>query len=173
MSKENIENVENAESVENKELFDLEGLEIPTLESLEEELLRERKRRSQSKVLRTIILIILAVIAAVVVVVILVLPIFEISGSAMAHTLNNGDIVVAVKTNVFYNGDIIAYDFNDVTQIKRVIARSGDTVNIEYSASGNVSAIYHTGGAWVFEDINLKINLQPQSGASDTFVRFI
>lgn len=123
-------------STENKETFELDERDIPTLESLEEELVRERKRRTQSKVLKTIILILLAVIAAVVAVVILVLPIFQITGSAMAHTLNNGDIVVAVKTNMFYGGDIIAYDFNDSTQIMRVIARSGDTVNID--DNGNV-----------------------------------
>jgi len=123
-------------SKENLETFELDERDIPTLESLEEELVRERRRRSQSRVLKTIILILLAVIAAVVAAVILVLPVFQITGSAMAHTLNNGDIVVAVKTNVFYSGDVIAFEYNDNTQIQRVIARSGDTVNID--GNGNV-----------------------------------
>ena len=35
----------------------------------------------------------------------------------MAHTLNNGDIVMAIKTNVFYNGDVIAYNFDDDIQV--------------------------------------------------------
>lgn len=110
-----------------------DDIEIPSIEELEDELARERKRRAQSKVLRIIIGILFAVIAAAVAVVILVLPIYEISGSAMAHTLNNGDIVAAIKTNVFYNGDIIAYNFDDDIQIKRVIGRSGDKIDIDSS----------------------------------------
>ena len=113
-----------------------DDIEIPSIEELEDELARQRKHRAHSKVLRIVIGIIFAVIAAAVAVVILVLPIYEISGSAMAHTLNNGDIVMAIKTNVFYNGDVIAYNFDDDIQVKRVIGRSGDKIDID--DNGNI-----------------------------------
>ena len=118
------------------ENFDEQDINMPSIEALEDELTRERIRRSHSKVLRTIVLIILAVIVAVILVTVLVFPIYEITGSSMARTLNNGDVVVALKTNTFNKGDVVAYEFNNSIQIKRIIARSGDTVDIDQS--GNV-----------------------------------
>jgi len=118
-----------------KENYDAD-YEMPSIDDLEEELVRERHRRNHSKVLRTIILILVALIIAVVLVTVLVLPVLQITGSSMARTLNNGDIVVALKTNNFHTGDIIAYEYNRSTQIKRLIALAGDTVNID--DSGNV-----------------------------------
>ena len=111
-------------------------IEMPSIEELEEELQRERIRRGHSKVLRTIILILIGIIVAVVLVTVLVFPVMQITGSSMARTLNNGDIVVALKTNTFNIGDVIAYEYNNSIQIKRIIARGGDTVDIDQD--GNV-----------------------------------
>lgn len=111
-------------------------IEMPSIEELEEELQRERIRRNHSKVLRTVILILVGLIAAVVLVTVLVFPVMQITGSSMARTLNNGDMVVALKTNTFNVGDVVAFEYNNDLQIKRIIARGGDMVDIDQN--GNV-----------------------------------
>ena len=116
--------------------IDERDLEIPSIEELEKELDRERAHRSHNKVLRTIILILLALIATAVIVVVVALPVLQISGSSMASTLRDGDIVVALKTNSFHTGDVIAFEYNNAVQIKRIIARAGDRVDIDQD--GNV-----------------------------------
>jgi len=47
----------------------------------------------------------------------------------MKGMLESGDIVLAVKSNHFKIGDIVAF-YNNNILVKRVIAESGDWVNI-------------------------------------------
>lgn len=48
----------------------------------------------------------------------------------MKGTLEGGNIVLAVKSNRFKTGDIVAFYYNNNILVKRVIAESGDWVNI-------------------------------------------
>lgn len=54
----------------------------------------------------------------------------------MEPTLENGQLVVAVKTTDFEQGDIIAFYYNSKILVKRVIAQAGDYVDID--EEGNV-----------------------------------
>lgn len=54
----------------------------------------------------------------------------------MNDTLDEGDIVVAVKGGNFDTGDVIAFYYNNKLLVKRVIGREGDWVDID--ESGNV-----------------------------------
>jgi signal peptidase I len=49
----------------------------------------------------------------------------------MTPTLKKGELVVSLKSNNVKTGDIIAFYYNNKILIKRVIATSGDWVNIE------------------------------------------
>ena len=71
-----------------------------------------------------------------VIVAVLVLPVLQLSGTSMEDTLNDGDIVVAVNGSRFETGDVVAFYFNNNILIKRVIAVSGDWVDID--EDGNV-----------------------------------
>jgi signal peptidase I len=58
------------------------------------------------------------------------LPVLQIYGSSMTPTLQDGEIVFSVKTNKMEQGDIIAFYYNNKILVKRVIANSGDWVNM-------------------------------------------
>lgn len=54
----------------------------------------------------------------------------------MSPVLQEGDIVVSVKTSKFEPGDIISFYFNNKILAKRVVARPGEWVDID--ENGNV-----------------------------------
>ena len=64
------------------------------------------------------------------------MPILRIYGSSMSPTLTDGDIVITMKTQRTETGDILVFDYNGKTLIRRCIAKSGDWVNID--TNGNV-----------------------------------
>ena len=79
----------------------------------------------------------LVVVAAVAVLVaVLFLPVLRIYGKSMRGTLDNGDIVVSVKSSNMKTGDVIAFYYNNNILVKRVIAGPGDWVDID--KDGNV-----------------------------------
>lgn len=107
------------------------NLERPTVEQLEEELYRERHRRRYHYTLRSTIYILITVAAAAVLVATLWLPVLQIYGSSMTPTLENGEIVVSLKGSGFETGDVIAFYYNNRILVKRVIATSGQWVDIQ------------------------------------------
>jgi len=70
------------------------------------------------------------VAAAAVILAMLVLPVIQITGTSMTETLNDGDIVVALRNSNYEQGDVIAFYYNNNILIKRVIARTGQWVDI-------------------------------------------
>lgn len=104
---------------------------LPTMD----EVVRERRRiRYQKIYLRTLssTLGILVVVAALAVLIAsLFLPVMQISGDSMVPTLNNGEIVVLVKTENFTTGELCSFSWNNRTLIKRIIAGPGDWVEID------------------------------------------
>mgnify|MGYP002866076512 FL=1 len=67
---------------------------------------------------------------------ILFLPVLHIYGQSMNGTLDNGDIVLSVKGTDMKTGEIVAFYYNNNILIKRVIANSGEWVDIDQE--GNV-----------------------------------
>lgn len=105
--------------------------DIPEISQLEAELRRVQYRKRYKTVLRSTIYTLIAVAAVAVLVATLWMPVLQIYGSSMSPTLSDGNIVVSVKTDDFQSGDIIAFYYNNKILIKRVIASSGDWVNID------------------------------------------
>ena len=93
-----------------------------------------RLRLRQSIISTTNILIVMAALA--ILVAMLFLPVLRIYGESMNATLRSGDLVVSVKGAKFETGDIIAFYYNNNVLVKRVIANSGDWVDIDLE--GNV-----------------------------------
>lgn len=103
----------------------------PTRDQVAEELRRERyKRRYRSAVTSTVYTLI-TVAAAAVLVATLLLPVLRIYGTSMTPALDNGQIVVSVKTGELEPGDVVAFYYNNKILIKRVICGSGDWVDIQ------------------------------------------
>lgn len=88
------------------------------------------------RVLFNIVRSLIVVAAAAVLIVTLVLPILRISGDSMTDTLEDRDVVVALRGSDCETGDVIAFYYNNKILVKRVIASSGQWVDID--RQGNV-----------------------------------
>ncbi len=91
-------------------------------------------RLRESIVSTTNILIVVA--ACAILVAMLFLPVLRIYGQSMNATLHSGELVVSIKGAKFNTGDIVAFYYNNNVLVKRVIANSGDWVDIDLD--GNV-----------------------------------
>ena len=110
--------------------------DLPTADQLETELKREINKRRFRRILRTTIGTLIVIAAAAVLVAMIWLPVFRIYGNSMNSTLEEGQIVVAMKGNQFKNGDVIAFYYGNKLMVKRVIAGPGQKVDID--DNGNV-----------------------------------
>lgn len=108
----------------------------PTTEQLEGELKRVRYKSRYRSVLRSTIYSLITVAAIAVLIATLWLPVLQVYGNSMTPALQNGEIIFTVKVSEFEPGDIISFYYNNKILIKRVIARSGEWVNMD--ADGNV-----------------------------------
>ena len=97
----------------------------PTKDQLEQELLRVRTAKKRGRVLQGIVMTIT-----------LFLPILRIYGTSMTPTLEEGDVVAAIRNNNVHPGELVAFYFNNKILVKRVIAGPGDWVDID--DAGNV-----------------------------------
>ena len=90
-----------------------EKIELPQLELLEKELKREQYQRRFKRLLRstTSALIVVAAIAALIAT--LLLPVLQIAGTSMEPSLNDGDIVLLMKTDNLETGDLCAFYYSN------------------------------------------------------------
>lgn len=113
------------------------GTELPSTSVLEKALKRvSYDSRFRASIVSTLMTLVV-VAAAAVLIAVLVLPILRIYGQSMSETLDNGDIVVSVKTADLETGDIVAFYYNNTILVKRVIGQSGDWIDI--AKDGTVS----------------------------------
>ena len=108
----------------------------PTKDQLEQELLRVRTAKKRGRVLQGIVMTIITVAAAAALIATLFLPILRIYGTSMTPTLEEGDVVAAIRNNNVHPGELVAFYFNNKILVKRVIAGPGDWVDID--DAGNV-----------------------------------
>ena len=102
----------------------------PSRELLETELQRTQHRSRLMQALRTTISSLVVVAAAAVIVAMLILPVLQIQGTSMTDTLQDQDIVIALRGSGYKTGDVIAFYYNNNILIKRVIATTGQWVDI-------------------------------------------
>ena len=105
-------------------------LDDVTAEQLEQEINRVKYQSRYRTALKSTVYTLVTVAAVAVLVATLWLPVLQIYGSSMTPTLQNGEIVVSVKTEDLNTGDIIAFYYNNKILVKRVIAGPGDWVEI-------------------------------------------
>ena len=110
--------------------------DLPDTDVLQAELTKARQRSTFFRVLRSTVFSLVVVAAAAVIVATLILPIMQISGSSMTDTLQDQDIVAAVRGSNMETGDVIAFYYNNKILVKRVIAKAGQWVDID--DKGNV-----------------------------------
>lgn len=104
---------------------------FPPLEEIEQELERLQSKKSWRSALRSTIYTLVVVAAAAVLVAMLYMPVLKVSGSSMEPNLNDGDIIVGVKSGRFETGQVCSFYYNNRLLLKRVIASAGDWVEID------------------------------------------
>lgn len=112
---------------------------IPPLSHLEEELSRIRHKKQYGRTLRGTVYVLVIVAAIAVLAATLFLPVFDLHGSSMEPTLNNGELVLAVKNSNLKRGDIVAFYYNNKVLVKRVIGFPGEIINIKEDGTVTVN----------------------------------
>lgn len=103
---------------------------LPTTKQLEQVLAEEKRRKRFRDTLRSTVFVLATVAAVSILIATLVFPVMRIYGASMKPTLDDGEIVVAIKVKDFSTGDIVAFYYNNKLLIKRVICGPGDWVNL-------------------------------------------
>ena len=109
---------------------------MPSVEQLERTLREEKRAGNYGKALRSTLYSLLVVAAAAILISTLVLPILHVTGSSMTPVIGDGDIAAVIRGVEFDRGDIIAFYYNNKVLVKRVVAFSGEWVDID--SRGNV-----------------------------------
>ncbi|MBV4131576.1 signal peptidase I [Holdemanella biformis] len=104
---------------------------------VKKELGRLEEREKYLKHLRKTLSVLVVVAAISVLVATLWMPVLKIYGSSMDPTLENGQIVVSIKTKKLKSGDVVAFWQGNKLLVKRVIAGPGQKVDID--VNGKVS----------------------------------
>lgn len=114
---------------------------LPTAEQLDTERRRLRYKRRYNRTLRSTVAILIVVAALAVLAATLWMPVLRVYGSSMSPTLQNGEILVSVKTKSFSPGDIVAFYHGNKLLIKRYIAGPSDYVNIDEDGAVSVNGM--------------------------------
>ncbi len=103
---------------------------LPTVEQLEEELKNEEQKRHLAREIRRALALVflMAVIAAAIA---WLFPAIQIGGDSMSPTLESGEIILSMPGKSMKRGDVICFRFQDRIMVKRVIAVSGDRVDLK------------------------------------------
>lgn len=99
-------------------------------DAVEKELNRERYKNRYKKTLKSTIFALITAAAAAVLVATLWLPVLQIYGSSMTPTLEEGQIVLSLKTDKMEQGEIVAFYYGNKVLLKRYIAGPGSWVDI-------------------------------------------
>ena len=106
-------------------------MEIPSLDQLMEERERRRNRHGFRRIILGIFFLLASAAALAVLVTMLWLPAFRISGESMSPALQAGDVVVTAKADSPAPGDVVSLYHDNILLVKRIIACSGDWVDIK------------------------------------------
>jgi len=102
----------------------------PSVTQLEAEIVRVEQKQKFRRSFRSTIYILITVAAVAILISSLLFPVLKIYGASMSPTLDEGEVVVAVKNANFTTGDVLAFYYNNKILVKRVICGPGDWVDL-------------------------------------------
>lgn len=115
--------------------------ERPLRDEITDELKQHSRRRRILRIVATTIGGLLTVAAVVVLLATFLFPTLRIYGTSMTPTLQEGEIVVSVKTPEYHTGDIVAFYYNNKILVKRVICGPGDWFDMSKDGTVYVNSI--------------------------------
>jgi signal peptidase I len=104
---------------------------LDRVKQLATELKKRKYRQRYRRTLRSTVYALITVAAVAILVATLWLPVLQIYGNSMTPTLSEGQVILSLKTSHIKTGDIVAFYYNNKILTKRVIASSGDWVDIK------------------------------------------
>ncbi len=107
----------------------------PSVEQVETEIKNIKYRKKFRSTLLSTISILVVVAAVAVLVSTLFFPVVQVSGSSMEPTLNEGDILVLLKSDDVKYGELCCVSWQNKSLLKRVIGLSGDVIDIDNDGS--------------------------------------
>ena len=125
---------------------------LPDLNEIESEMSQVRSKGKFRQALKGTFGTFVVVAALAVIVAFIFLPVLRITnGHNMEPGLQPGDIVVLMKTREVKTGEICAFYFNNKLLLRRIIARDGDTVEIDEQGYVKVNGEYLEEDAYISE----------------------
>ena len=116
--------------------------DFPELSVIQKEIKRQQYKMRYYAVLRSTVSVLIVVAALAVLVATLWMPVLHIYGISMNPTINDGEIVISVKSDEFQKGDLVAFYYGNKLLIKRCIAGPGEWVDIDEAGNVFVNGIY-------------------------------
>lgn len=105
--------------------------QIPEIDELKAELDRVKYKRRYINVFKSTVYTLVVVAAFAVLVATLWMPVLQIYGSSMTPTIEEGQIVVSVKSKNFEQGDLVAFYIGNKLLVKRIIATPSDYILVD------------------------------------------
>ena len=115
--------------------FDLSKTGRPSAQQLEKELRRLKRKSEIRKSIISTLSALIVTAAAVTLILTQWLPVLQVQRSSMSPTLRDGEVIIFITTGQIERGDIIAFYQGNQVLIKRVIAASGDEVDLNDDGS--------------------------------------
>lgn len=105
--------------------------DLPPASVLAEELKVLQYKERYLRALKSTVSTLITVAAIAVLITTIWLPVLQIYGNSMSPTLEAGDMVVSISARKLKTGDTIAFYYNNKVLVKRVIATSGQWVELK------------------------------------------
>ena len=112
-------------------MSDFDKNNLPNAEQLSNEIKRIRYIKEYRRMLSNTVSSLIVVAAVAVLISMLFLPVLRVTGTSMAPTFMNDELVICNKRGNFKSGDVVAFYFNNKILLKRVIGTAGDVIDIK------------------------------------------
>lgn len=103
---------------------------MPSVAEIEAELARVKGKGGTRRAIAGFFGVLIVVAAAAVLVSTQLMPVMRMQGDSMEPTLNAGDVVASLSVTDIEAGDIVAFEHEGQVLVKRVLAVSGDVVDV-------------------------------------------
>lgn len=136
-ARKQLESVAAAEKqASERELDSHAEVELPSMEQIATERKSLKHKKEYRRAMTSTVYVLVVVAAIAVLLATLFFPVLQVSGDSMTPTLDDGDILILLKSGSFERGDLVGFYHSNKLLLKRIIGLPGDYVEVDNK--GNV-----------------------------------